>query len=224
MLGIWKFGDLYAKPAALKLGRKPRNKSALRRTLKAMKDEIVWLRAIIIYEFERKIDFRAFTPPYPIALRFLDVLLPFWEKREVFEKAVGILGDAQHPLPHRPLFDNAAAAFARIAVEVLVRKACLTRRAPVDGFMRFIREPFLEKLQEDPLRPFVVARVRRIDLATPIIVEPYCRKLLLESSDVPADRDLRVHLVLDGVVLGGKPKSIPTHGMQYSSSVHALVA
>jgi hypothetical protein len=88
---------------------------------------------------------------------------------EAFEELVGVLGDAQHPLTQRPT-DARKAADLRLAVDDLFvgeRRAELF--APPYGLLLLIREPSVEQLLEDPLRPAVVRRIGRVDFAVPVV-------------------------------------------------------
>ena len=56
-------------------------------------------------------DARALGAPHPVSLHLLDGLGPV-DLVEVFDEAIRIRGDAQHPLPHGNAHDRVPAAFA----------------------------------------------------------------------------------------------------------------
>jgi hypothetical protein len=68
-------------------------------------------------------------------------------------------------------------------------------------------------LDKDPLSPFVVIRVGRVDCTTPIVGEPKLLELLSETGNVLLGGFCRVSACLDGILLGWQAEGIPPHGM-----------
>ena len=82
-------------------------------------------------------------------------------------------------------------------------------------------EPGAEDLQEDPLRPLVVARVDRREAAAVVVVDAQPAQLGPDRLDVRLGRDPRVLAGLDGVLLGGQAEGVVAHGVQDVVPVHA---
>ena len=78
----------------------------------------------------------------------------------------------------------------------------------------------VEQLEENPLRPLVISRVRRIDFAIPIIAQPEHLNLAAEVFDILLRGDGRMNIVLHRVLLGGQTKRIPPHRMQHVVPLH----
>ena len=78
---------------------------------------------------------------------------------EVVEQPVGVVGDPEEPLLELAHLDLVPAALAAAVDHLLVGEHGLVVRAPLDRRLLAVREAALEQLQEDPLRPAVVARL-----------------------------------------------------------------
>jgi len=172
---------------------------------------------------ERKVDLRALGAADPVALLHLD-LLDEVELVEAVEQFLRVVGDAQHPLALDLAHDLAAATLADAADDLLVRKAHLAARAPVDRHLHLVGEAGLVELQEDPLRPLVVLRVGRRDLAVVVEREPEPLQLRAESLHVFFRDDRRVDAVLDRVVLGRQPERVVADREQHVVALHAPLA
>ena len=114
-----------------------------------------------------ELDLRAVAPAYPVLLLELHALGIIHEI-EIVDQAVGVLGDAEHPLALDPADDLAAAALAHAVDYLFVSKHALAGGAPVDSHLLFIGEVMLEQLQKDPLGPLVIVGVGGVDLAAPV--------------------------------------------------------
>ena len=95
---------------------------------------------------------------------------------------------------------------------------------PVDRGGGFIRQALLVELEEDPLRPAVVSRVRRVDFPVPVVGEAQRLDLPPEVVDVFLGDLRRVRARRDGEVLGGQSERVPAHRVQDVEVLHALVA
>ena len=116
-------------------------------------------------------DLRALRAPDPVALHRLDVRGPL-DGVEVVEQAVGVVGDAEEPLLELADLDEVAAALAAPVDDLLVGEDGLVVGAPLDGGLAAIGQAALEELEEDPLRPAVVARLVGPELARPVDRDP----------------------------------------------------
>ncbi len=159
----------------------------------------------------------------PVALHLLDALGPV-ERVEILQEPLGVFGDLQHPLAHRPADDGMVAALRFAVDDLLVREHRAERGAPVDRHFRDVGEPLLVKLLENPLRPPVVLRIGRVDLAVPVVGEAERANLLAEAVDVLLRRDRGMRARFDRVLLGGEPERVPAHRVQDVEALHPLVA
>src|SRR5207245_6596884 len=75
-----------------------------------------------------------------------------------------------------------------------------------------------------PRRPFEIARISRINLASPVIAEAERLNLALERCDVRFRGDARMLAGFDGVLLRGKAERIPTHRMKHVISQRPPIA
>jgi hypothetical protein len=120
---------------------------------------------------------------------------------EVRQQATRVVGDPEEPLLEEALLHHRAAGLARTADHLLVGEHGLVERAPVHGALLLVGEPLLVELQEDPLRPLVVARVSGGELVAPVHHEPGALQLPAEVVDVARDQLCRMDANLDGEVL-----------------------
>jgi hypothetical protein len=94
-----------------------------------------------------------------------------------------------------------------------------------DGAAAFLLRvvPGVVELQEDPLRPFEIFRIGRIDFTIPVIAESQHLDLATKSGDILGRGLARMRARLDGVLLGREPESVPAHGVHDVEATHALV-
>ena len=184
----------------------------------------------------------------PVALEELDALRPV-ERFEFVDKALGIGGDAQHPLAELAALHDVALALPFLGFFVGEHGAhvgapvhhalCHVGQAhvvnlfagPALGFQLAHGAGLLELLvvvgvveaQENPLCPAYIAGVGGGYLAVPVVGEAQHLELAAEIVDVLVGRDARVLACLDGVLLCGETEGVPAHGVQHVEAVHALV-
>ena len=172
---------------------------------------------------ERKINLRALAPADPVALLRFDALDEIHGVK-VVDQALGIGCDAQHPLAAHLLHNLAAAALAMPVHNLLVCKADLAGGAEVDRDLRLIGKAVLKELQEDPLRPFIIAGVGGVHLARPVKREAEALELAAEAGDVLL-RDLcGVNARFDGVILRGQAKRVIAHREEDVIALHTALA
>ncbi len=82
----------------------------------------------------------------------------------------------------------------------------------------------LEKLQENPLGPFVILRVRGVDLAGPVKGYAEGFELLLEAGHIFLCDDGGMHVIFDREVFGRQAERIPADGIQDVVALHAALA
>ena len=165
-------------------------------------------------------DLGALGAPDPVALHRQDVLGPGLEQAHLVEQVVGVVGDAEEPLLEVPALDLGAAALAAPVDHLLVREHGLVVRAPVDGRLLAVGEALLEEPEEEPLRPAVVGRLVRGDLAVPVDRPAHALHLLADGGDVPLDDEARMPALADGGVLGRKAEGVVAHRAQ-DAEAHA---
>ncbi|MPM26149.1 hypothetical protein SDC9_72650 [bioreactor metagenome] len=176
---------------------------------------------IRIFDFENNV--RTFRTSDPVPLHLLDALRPI-HQFQIIQQAFCISSDFQHPLSHRFTVDRMTAAFADAVDNFFVGKNGTQCRTPVDGNFRLIGQTLFIQFCEDPLRPFVVAWIRCIDFAAPIITESKRLDLALEGFDVVLSKISRIVTGIQRILLSRQAESIPTHRMQYVKSLCAFCA
>ena len=114
-----------------------------------------------------------------------------------------------------------AAALAAPVDHLLVGQHRGVLRAPVDRGLLAVGQPAVEQLQEDPLRPAVVARLVRAELARPVDRDAPRAHLLLEGRDRRLGGLARVLAGLDRVVLRRQAERVVAHRVQHAHAVAA---
>ncbi len=165
------------------------------------------------------------------ALGFADpVLLGHFDSLDVvyriqaLEQLIRILCNLQHPLTLHLADHLCPAALADAVHHFLIGQAHLTGSTPVDGHLALVGQTCLEKLQEDPLGPFVIAGVRGIHLPLPVKGIAQGVKLSLEPLHIVFGHDSGMDMVLDSVVLRGQAEGVPAHGIQYIIALHPALS
>src|SRR5438094_1284805 len=193
-----------------------------------------------------KIDLRAFASANPIALQQFDSFRPI-KALEFIEQSLRISSDAQHPLPHWSSNNRKAANLAFSIYNLLIRQDCAQLRTPVHRDVSDISEanavrigsaisgnrlgpiclriePGVVDLQENPLRPFVIRRVCRVDLPLPIVRKTDPLQLALEIRHVFTRGNCRVLPGFERVLLRGQTKRVPAHRVQDVEAAQAFIA
>ena len=168
-------------------------------------------------------DLRAGRAADPVALLGLDALNVV-DLVKIVDQAVGILRDAQHPLALFLADNGRAAALAHALNDLFIGKHALAARAPVDRHRGLVGKVMLEHLQENPLRPLVVARVGRVHHAIPVEAVAEHLELAGEVLNVLRRNDGGVNVVLDGKVLRRQAEGVKAHGVEDVVALHALLA
>ena len=150
----------------------------------------------------------------PVRLDLLRPLRPV-DRRQIVEQRVGVGRDLEEPLRHVADLDDRVAAPTPAVDDVLVREHRLVVRAPVDRRLLAVGEPVLEELQEEPLRPPVVRRLVRRDLAVPVDRPPHPAHLLDDRRDVALGDLERAAALLDRRVLRRQPERVEAHRAQH---------
>src|ERR1041385_9047940 len=142
---------------------------------------------LLIQILDLEIDLCAFASANPIALEQFNRLGPI-KAVELIEQSLRISSDAQHPLPHRSSNNRKTANLAFSIYDLLVRQDCAQIRTPIDRNISNVSEansvwigspisrsrlgpiclrvkPGVVNLEENPLCPFVISRICRVDLA-----------------------------------------------------------
>ena len=162
-------------------------------------------------------DLGTLRAPDPVALHPLDVLGPV-DRVEVGDEAVRVVGDAEEPLLELTDLHERAGALAAPVDDLLVGQDGLLDRVPVDRGLLAVGEAVLEQLQEDPLRPAVVARLVRAELARPVDRDAPLAELPLEGGDRLLRRLARMLAGADRVVLRGQAERVVAHRVQHPAA------
>ena len=185
----------------------------------------------------------------PIFLQQLDAFRPL-EGLEFVDEALGVGGDAQHPLAQRAAFDAVAFGFPLFDFFVS-QDGAEVRRPPHRGFGDIGQADLIDllaapavggefgdrlgpvvlvaeirpvELEENPLGPAHVLRVGGGDFALPIIGKAERLELAAEGDDIGGGGDGGVLAGLDGVLLGGQAERIVAHRMEDIEALHAFEA
>ena len=181
--------------------------------------------------------FRAFAAADPIPLPGLDAFRPV-QGLQLCRQTVSKCRDPQHPLLHGPPLHGKAADLTLSISDFLIRQNGAEFRTPVDrslvdigqadavgilpgvggngfGFLSDAIEPRVVYLQEDPLGPFEVVRVRCVHLPIPVIAKSQRLQLFAEICHILLRGCPRMLASFDGILLSWQAKGIPAHGVQH---------
>ena len=200
------------------LGREHEERRAEQRVRAGREDREVHLRLLAVED-----HLRALGAADPVALHRDHPLRPGLQQLEVLQQPVGVVGDLEEPLLELADHDRRAAALAASVDHLLVGQHGLVLRAPLDRRALAVREPALEQLQEDPLRPAVVLRLVGAELAPPVDRDAPGAELAPELRDRRVGRPRRMLAGLDRVVLGRQAERVVAHRMQHPHAVAAAV-
>ena len=116
-------------------------------------------RKRVLATLESEPDFGAFGLADPLALHFKNAFGPI-ETIQILEQSLGISRYFQHPLAHQPSLDRVACLDILAILNFFVGQYGSLGWTPVDGNLLEVCKAPLMELEEDPLRPLVVVRVR----------------------------------------------------------------
>ena len=164
---------------------------------------------------DRELDLGTMRATDPVALHREDALGPLLELLHIVEQAIGVIRDAEEPLLEVTRLDLGTATLAMTIDDLLVGEHGLILRAPLDGGTPLVGKAALEHAQEDPLRPLVVLRIGRRELAAPVDRPAHAQHLLANTRDVAGGHLGGLAPGLDRGVLGGQAERVVAHRMQH---------
>src|SRR5262249_45098589 len=170
----------------------------------------------------RECDLSSLGAADPVGLHRLDFFRPV-ELFESAEQAIRILRYPKHPLIEFLLCDFGSAALAPAIHDVFIGDAGFAARTPVHRHEGFVSQAGVEHLHEDPLRPFVIVRIGRVDFARPVVHSADLLKLALEIFDVSLCADGRMNAFLNRIIFGWRAERVPTHRMEHIETLEPLV-
>ena len=178
-------------------------------------------RHVLVPLVDPEVELGALGASDPVPLARLDRVGPV-HRVQVVEQRVGVVGDPEEPLLHQAGLDERAAALARAVGEhLLVRDHGLVVRAPLHRRTLAVGQPLLEKAEELPLLPAVVAWIVGRDLPVPVEPPPHPAHRPADADDVALGGLARVATLLDRVVLGRQAEGVPAHRMEDVQAVAA---
>ena len=169
----------------------------------------------------RKRDFRPLGLPDPVPLGGLRRIRPI-DPVEIGQQSRRVFGDAEEPLLQKPLLHRRAAPLARPVHHLFVGQHGLARRTPIHRRLAAIRQPALQQLQENPLRPLVVGRVGGGQLVLPVDHEPDAAQLPSEVLDVARNQLHRVDADLQRIVLRVDAERVEPDRLEHRVSLETL--
>ncbi len=166
-------------------------------------------------------DMRAFGFTNPVGLQRAHAFRPIDTVKT--QQFIRVFRDAEEPLIQVFLDHRRAAAFAVavVAPHLLARQGGIAIGAPIDRRHLMIRQPVLEELREEPLRPAVVFRIGRDGFAPPVEHGAHGAQLLAHVFDVAVGPHARVDVLADCRVFSRKPERIKTHWEKHVEPAHA---
>ena len=168
-----------------------------------------------------KFDFAACGFSDPVALHVFGLFRPV-ERVQTCKEFFRIFSYLEEPLCQIFANDFRSATFAFAAFCLLIGEHSLAGRAPVHGRFLAVGKTLLVKLEEHPLRPFVVVFLAGFDLGRPVEHGAHGAELTFHGRNILFGRILGVNTRLNGVILGGKSEGVKAHGLEYVVALHPL--
>ena len=160
-------------------------------------------------------ELRPLATADPVSLQGAGRVRPI-EPVEVLEQPLGVFADREEPLLQVPQLDLRVGMALAIAVDhLLVGHDAHVLGAPVDGRLLAEREPRLEELQENPLRPLVVARIGRRELVPPVEHPAEPPQLPTERLDILGDELARMRADRQRVVFRMDAERVETDRLEH---------
>ena len=143
---------------------------------------------------------------------------------KIVDKALSVLGYAQHPLALFLADDLAAAALAHTVDDLFVCENTLAGGAPVDGHGGLVCKAVLVHLKEYPLSPLVILRIGRVYNSVPVKAVAEHFQLRGEGLYVIGGDLCRMDVCLYGVVFRRQTEGVKAYGIKDIVAVHSLLA
>ena len=142
---------------------------------------------------------------------------------QALQQAIPVSGDPQDPLAQVTPLNRMTTHFRLSINDFLVGEDGPQRGAPVDRSLVHVGQVVLEQLHENPLSPFKIMGIRRVDLTGPVERQSNGFQLAPEILDIGPGSEGRVGARLDRVLLSREAECIPAHGVQDIESPGHLV-
>ena len=115
-------------------------------------------RIVVIADAE--INLRSDGTTDPVGLHRAHPLGPSLQQVKIVEQCVGVVGNAQEPLPEIFLLNQGPGSpGATFTVNLLIGQHGLVDRIPVDRGVFLVRQSLVHELQKEPLGPAVIVRM-----------------------------------------------------------------
>ena len=178
------------------------------------------LHSLLRYIFNCHAELQPRGATNPVALERLDALGPV-ELIQVIQELLGIAGYFQKPLLQPASLYERTTAFTMTIDHLLVGQHGLIFRAPVYGRGLALCQPGLKQLQENPLRPAIIAGISRIQLVRPIEAVANTLQLpLTKALNVARREGARVDTTLNSEVFAMDAECIKTHRLKHIVALH----
>ncbi len=178
---------------------------------------------LLLLPCEGEIHFRTLGLADPVLLGYFDSFNVV-NRVQALEQLIRVFRDLQHPLALYLADHLGTAALADAVHHFLVGQTHLAGGTPVDGHFRLVGQSRLKQFQEDPLGPFVIAGIRGVDLPLPVKGIAQGMELSLEAFHIVFGHDPGVDVIFDGIILRGKTKCVPAHGIEHVVALHPALA
>ena len=178
----------------------------------------------LVHTLDLEVGVGARRPADPVALHAQHVVRPGLELLHVVQQPLRVVGDLEEPLGQVAAHDLGAAALAAALHDLLVGQHRQVVRAPVDRRGVAVGQAALEHLDEQPLVPAVVLRVRGVQQGAPVEADAQPAEPLLLHRDVVVRPALGAQATLDRRVLGRQAEGVPADAVEHVEALEPLVA
>src|SRR5205807_2818000 len=174
----------------------------------------IYLHAYIWHSIDLYGEFKAFRATNPVALKHLDAFGPV-EPFQMVQEFLSIPGQFQKPLLQPASLDERSAALTVPVDNLFGSQHRLVFGAPVDRSGLAFGQAVFEELQEDPLRPAIVAWVGGVDFVRPIEAVADALQLVLSKAlDIARSEYAGVNAALDRKVFTVDAKGVEAYWLE----------
>ena len=163
------------------------------------------------------------TPADPVFLRLQGGFRPI-DGLQIVQEPLGVIGDPEEPLGYVSLFHGGVAPLAKPTDHLFIGQNRHAGGAPVDWCLLPFSQSSLEELEEDPLGPTVVFRVRGVDRVLPVEHSADLPKLPREIGHILGRQIHWIDALLQSKIFGVNPKGVEPDGLKDRFSRQSLVA
>ena len=127
-------------------------------------------------------------------------------------------------MSHRFPYYRMAAAFTLAVNNFFIGEHCAECFTPVHRYFIYVGKSFFIQLDKNPLRPFVVFRICRVNFSVPVVAETKFFDLTAEVIDILLVKSMNIITGVNCILLCRQTKGVPAHRVEHIVALHAFHA